>query len=344
MFKYTTTFIKSRNKSNGNFYDYIFDKLERLNFNFVDIQNEPDIIFHQNFEKVNSLDNKIIDFISDEKKIVDTNIFMNYLSDLEKKNYIYEVLFKFKIPHLKQTNIGDIDKNNLEFPFVLKEKNTSQGKGIYFIENQDQLNKLKKYNGNYFENNFRHSKFIETESNHYNHFRIFTLGSGKILASTLNYSNNKKEDLDGILYSNLVFDNPDSMLYLNQKNIVSNISQGSNSIALNPNKYSKKLNSKDKEILNSLNIKNQQLPNFLNQFASYTAEVFNNYGFYILGQDWIQEKNSGKYYCLEVNYIPQTNIFNTLYNKGKNDIEFGKQKAAELIAQGINENLIKIKN
>lgn len=335
-YNYGYTFLE-RNSSLY-LYKKILSNLNKLDFKFNSKFENLDLLIHLDSLKIENLPEQIISFLEDDTKILDTNIVIQYLSNKNKTNYIYDVLDKFEIPFVKHTNLGNIDLKKQEFPFVLKEKYSSQGNGIYFIEKQDQLEKLQLYYSDEFRDKFRISPFIKTKSDYFNHYRIFTLGSGEILGSVLNYSKNKKNDLEKIISKNSKFDDENSDFYLNRKNIASNVSLGGNSIALNPNKNSKTLDNLDKKILSDIGIKNQKLPEFLSEYASFTAQVFSFYGMYILGQDWIEDKN-GNFHCLEVNYMPQTNIFNTLYNKGKNDLEKGQNIGAKLITNGIKKHL-----
>lgn len=306
---------------------------------------EFDLINKSRLEKESFFKQRLNDYIrglSTVDKIIDSEVFVRDVHEF------YDILKINSMPSVEHLTFDDWS-NNKFFPAVFKINNSSQGSGIYVVDDELQLKKMLNpasfgvVNICAFDiNNYRVSRFIECPSNHYTHYRVFTVGSGKILGAVLSYSDFTKSD-DIRIESDWcmdAFDYPDSPLFLNRRDIMSNKSRGGSQIPLNPNKNSRLITDYEELILLEHGITNQELPKKINDYAITAARLFGKKGLYVLGQDWIQDL-SGNFFCLEVNCQPGLELFGTVYNSGNNN---GCECiASKLIANEIINQLIKIK-
>lgn len=311
-------------------------------------------------EKVRRLDFKrkledTVRSLADSGTILDADV---YLSD---ESEVYTTLDEMDIPRINRTTVEEWEANKT-FPVVFKMKGTSQGHGIYHIETDDQFRKLfdKDYiipaenAPSHVRNNFRSgrfsdsrdyfdvSEFIECPSDHFTHYRVFTLGDGTIMGAVLSYSGLRKSDDERVALDDMnignVYDDVKSPLFLNRKKVVSNKGNGGNQIPLNPTEQASTISDYETEILAQHGITDQQIPLALEDQARRTALKLGEKGLYVLGQDWIQGKDE-KFYCLEVNAGPQFGIFDTLYNQGREDDEAAQRIATQKITEGIVRHL-----
>ena len=275
--------------------------------------------------------------------ILDADVFIKELEEA------YTTLDEIGLPRIKRMTVDEWEADKF-FPAVFKKRYTSGGQGIYFLENDDQFRKLfdPKYiigdinstSGRYSDSGdyFGISEFIECPSDHYTHYRVFTLGDGTILGTVLSYSAFRKSEDERIAFDDIntwnVYDDVKSPLFLNRKKIVSNKGNGGFQIPLNPNKASREITDYERALLEEHGIANQQTPARLVHQASHAAKTFGKKGLYISGQDWIQGKD-GNCYCIEINKFPQLGVFDTLYNRGTGNNDKIQRIAAEKIADNI---------
>ena len=289
--------------------------------------------------------NESVGKLKDSGVIIDADVF------LQDGGEVYATLDAIGLPRIKRMTVEEWEANK-SFPTVLKMKNTSQGRGIYLLDNEDQFRKLfdKEYaealvQGQFGFCGFSSSKdyfdvseFIECPSDHYTHYRVFTLGEGTVLGAILSYSARRKNDDERIAVDDVnihdVYDDVKSPLFLNRRKIVSNKGNGGSQIPLNPNDASREITNYERALLEEHGITGQQLPERLMEQATTTAKAFGERGLYVLGQDWIQGKD-GKFYCLEINTGAGFGIFDTLYNYGRGDENVARTIAAEKITNGI---------
>src|SRR3989338_2953048 len=163
-------------------------------------------------------------------------------------------------------------------------------------------------------------QFILTPSDHFTHYRIFTLGDGTIVGAMLTASADRKTEVQRISEpgpfgtgSNF-FTNVDSPLYLGYIGVTSNAAEERSQIPLNPNQNSARITPYEGEILaaHGLDPINPQLPQRLQKLAAKTARAFSRYGCAYGGQDWIQDCNDN-FYFLEINRSPGMELFRTVY-------------------------------
>jgi hypothetical protein len=279
--------------------------------------------------------------------ILDADVF------LQDEGEVETILDGIGSPGIKRMTVDEWEANKF-FPAVFRMKDTSQGKGIYFLETDDQFRKM--FDPEYIvgDNNstsgrFSNSRdyfdvreFVECPSDHYTHCRVFTLGDGTILGAVLSYSASRKSEDERIAFDDVhirdVYGDIKSPLFLNRRKIVSNKGSGGNQIPLNPNDASREITNYERGLLEQHGITDQQIPAKLAEQATLAAKAFGEKGVYVLGQDWIQGKD-GRFYCLEVNAGAEFGIFGTLYNHGHEDEEAARTIAAEKIANGILSHL-----
>ncbi len=284
--------------------------------------------------------NEYIRGLNDSGRIVDSDIF------IDDDHEVYELLRNNSIPTVEHLTVNDWF-NDKFFPAVFKLNGTSQGRGIYVVDDEFQLSKMFDYHSfgvknicDFKTDDFRISRFIECPSNYYTHYRVFTVGSGKILGAVLSYSGFKKSDDVRVTSDWLMdaYDYPKSPIFLNRRDIMSNKSRGGNQIPLNLNKHSRAIINYEESILKEHGITNQELPKEINDYAITAARLLGKKGLYVLGQDWIQDLN-GDFICLEVNYQPGLEIFGTLYNNSKSSECIAAVKIASEIIDNLNKKI-----
>lgn len=271
--------------------------------------------------------------------------------NLNEEREVHTTLDEIGLPRIRRMTVQEW-KAYPFFPAVFKWGIMHGGQGIYIIDTEDQFRKMfergygaRLVNGQIvsspfigFEDSFNVSEFIICPSDHYTHYRIFTLGDGTILGAVLSYSQSKKGDdirvIEEDSETSNVLDNPHSPLFLNRRKIVSNLVQGGIQIPLNPNKNSRDINNYERGLLREHGITEQKIPPKLAEQVTCAARALGDKGLYVSGQDWIQGID-GNFYFLEVNPRPGYDIFDTLYNHGRSDAKIALRLAAEKIADGI---------
>jgi hypothetical protein len=312
--------------------------------------DEYDALQKERKENEGRFQRSLNELVGEQQKsgtILDADVF------LESEGEVYTTLDQMDIPRINRMTVEDWEAKK-PFPAVFKMKNTSQGQGIYHIETDDQFRKLfdkdyiqrdDQYGSGRFSDSrdyFDVSEFVECPSDHFTHYRVFTLGDGTIMGAVLSYSGLRKSDDERIAVDDVnihdVYDDVKSPLFLNRKKVVSNKGNGGNQIPLYPTDEARPATEYELEILAQHGVTDQQIPQALEDQARRTAQRLGDKGLYVLGQDWIQGKD-GKFYCLEVNAGPQFGIFDTLYNQGRGDDDAAQRIATEKISQGILSNL-----
>ncbi|NTV23378.1 MAG: hypothetical protein HGA85_03310 [Nanoarchaeota archaeon] len=261
-------------------------------------------------------------------------------------------------------------------PVLFKTPNGSRAEGNLFLDREEQLRLFFDEEANArcgrsppSMDSYDAQEYINTPSNHFTHYRIFTLGDGTIVGAVLGVSGNRKDQLVRRAYPSKysyedtlteefqrmkasipknelflkiwgapMYDHVLSPLYLGLLDVFSNHSNGGTQIALTPTDQSRAIAPYEKEILveHRLNPDMPQLPAKLEAMARRVARAFAPHGLLYIGQDWLQDRN-GNFYFLEVNSGPGLNIFNTLYNFGRGDettaMCIGTRKLAEALRE-----------
>ena len=162
---------------------------------------------------------------------------------------------------------------------------------------------------------FYTQELIETPSDRYTSYRVLVTPEGEILASELFYSEPKdsmptmqKEGKYVEAGSSLLeyFEMVESPFYLAAKNVFSNRSQGGNGIVLDGNKYSRPPNEVEKKILTAhgLDASQPRLASEIREKSQAAAHELAATTDLVVGIDWIQQADTGKFYFLEVNPGP----------------------------------------
>ena len=263
--------------------------------------------------------------------LIDADIFF------KKEEELYTLLEDHKIPTLKRFT-QELEKAN-SFPIVLKHHNTTKGLGVSFIESEEQWKKLFPTQESWQKQKHFYTimEFVESPSDFFTHYRVYTVGKGHILAVVLCYSHVKKSDDVRIIDQESIYDNPKNPLFLNRRLIASNRTYGGKQIPLHPNSDSRNISVEEQKILQDHAITNQEIPGILKNYATEAAKILSAKGLCLLGQDWIQDKN-GNFFCLEMNWGPELGSFDTVYNKGKGDDEETRIIVAQKIAAAIIED------
>ncbi|MBT6761467.1 hypothetical protein HOA92_00345 [archaeon] len=251
-----------------------------------------------------------------------------------------------------QWNPSEYLASDRPLPVVIKPVSMNGGSQIFFLDRAEQVATIfddEKYKNNAFfppTDGFNIiQKFVETPSDHFTHYRIFTLGDGRIIGAVLHASSNKKSGLKRLAepgpfdWGSHIYDNVKSPLYLGRFDIVSNVAQGGFQIPMNPNRESALILGTDQRILTAHNLDqyHPQLPDALAAQATNVAKAFRQHGVVYGGQDWMQDKQ-GNFYFIEINEYPGMAIFNTLYSGGQEtDAEFIAQNGAKHLARGLVE-------
>jgi len=221
-----------------------------------------------------------------------------------------------------------------EFPSVFKRKGSSGGSGIIHVTNEDQYRKL--FDPSYITeeyyaevlsglqlnlSDYTVSRFRECPSGRYTHYRIITLGTGKILGAGLFYSGHSKGRNRGY---DEVWDDPNSPLFLDRQNVCSNFALGGGGII--PFGQDETLSELEQEIFDAHNILSVDLPSKLKSLSQKTAQLLSMRGLYLLGQDWIQEGDT--YTLMEVNRYPGLELFKHVHG-------FNNEQSMDYLAREI---------
>jgi hypothetical protein len=229
------------------------------------------------------------------------------------------------------------------FPILAKQVGASQGVNKYLLENPDQWERMKRYVTGVgpfravdeTENpipepqrnqtrGYSYDQFIETPGEHYTSYRVLVSATGEVMASSLHYSAETKDDEQPLTTPGSVHEldmigaslsdyltAPDSLVYLGARSVVSNRSKGGNGIVLDPTPESKPTSDKDKSVLrdHGLDEDKPQLPEIIREQSQALAQAFGKQQGIVLGIDWIQDKETGEFYFLELNAGPAPGAF-----------------------------------
>jgi len=267
-------------------------KLENEGFRITYDKKEIDedtICFIMNDESVCDVN---VD-ISDYKKQFDKKIFC---SGGEKLNYPYSVTMEEYF-------------FNPFFPAVLKNELMNAGIDKFFIENENQLEIIKKFyqdfsNDKELAEAFRCSifqQFIETPTKNKTYIRVLMSASGDVLGASLKYSKPsfEKRDLKGMFEP--YFSDPSSSYFLNSSNLFNYYSEGGN-ISFSQPRYS----DEKKFIIKAHNIDpdHPEIPSDVLEVSSLIARNCNQELGIMCGLDFIFNVIDQKWYYLESQAFP----------------------------------------
>lgn len=195
------------------------------------------------------------------------------------------------------------------FPAVFKNEGTNGGVDKFLIENEEQLEIIKKLYKDYrnnpiIANAFSLSVFqqlIETPTNHKTYMRVLMSSSGDVMGASLKYSiaETKVRQPEGIFEK--FFWDKNSEYYLNSKGMFNYYSGGGNIHFAQP-RFSTE---KSKILLeHGLNPNRPEVPEDVLEVASNIASKGNEELGIISGIDFILNKYDNKWYYLEIQAFP----------------------------------------
>ncbi|MDD9953419.1 MAG: hypothetical protein OXR66_03720 [Candidatus Woesearchaeota archaeon] len=261
------------------------------------------------------------------------------------------------IPTVPKISV-DAWKQDPFYPAVFRHKGSWKGKGIFCIDNYDQFERL--LDEGYFQRQPRRwrkqasrldpddidvMRMIDTPSDFFTHYRVFTAGNGEILGAVLSYSAQKKNagetvtGISGILgpdWTQAYF-TPRSPFYLGLRKITSNSSTGGRQITLDPTSDARCITQLEEQILEDHGVVDQKLPGDLRGYALAIARLYAPSGGYALGIDFFQERETKM--LGEVNLSPGSRIFSTLFNNGRHHEDTARRIGGEKIAEAMYRQL-----
>lgn len=195
------------------------------------------------------------------------------------------------------------------FPAVFKNESINGGVDKFLIENQEQLEIIKKFYEEYsnvsiYKESFDRSifqQYIETPSKYATYLRVLVAGSGDVLGASLKYSARVAEKSKLVGTFEKVFLSPDSKYFINTDKMFNYYSGGQN-ISFSQPKYS----SEKKEILNEhgFDVNNLTLPSELLDVCQNIMERCNREIGVLCGIDFMLNANDQKWYYLENQAFP----------------------------------------
>lgn len=211
-----------------------------------------------------------------------------------------------------------LDSTERLLPVVLKERNGTLGKGVYYIDRPGLVERFFK-EGTYSKTPGRApsrrryfvQQFIHMPGLPFNHYRVFTVG-GEILGCALTARRATKESADATRESKSL----DEIFYrLRTYPIATNAAPGGGREI--PVSHQSRIIAY-REVLEAHGIdpENVAIPEPLKQHAQLVGRELRKYGFLYAGQDWIRDEQ-GFFYFLEANPFPNLWTFNALYFNGK---------------------------
>ena len=213
-----------------------------------------------------------------------------------------------------------LDSAERLLPAVLKERNGTLGKGVYYIDRPDLIERF------FVEETYSRTpgktprkrkylvqQFIHAPGGFFNHYRVFTVG-GEILGCVLNVRMAVKESEDAARETRSF---EDIFHDLGSYPLASNVARGGRQIPVSHQPESE-ISMFYANILEAHGIdpKIVAIPQPLKELAQLSGRELRKHGFAYTGQDWIMDKQ-GNYYFLEANPAPSFEIFNTLFFDGK---------------------------
>ncbi len=168
-------------------------------------------------------------------------------------------------------------------------------------------------------------EYISSPSNRHTSYRIMTSATGDIIAAELLYSHHTKDQDKRIVDKNewpkgegAHLFNPKSSVFLNAKDVRSNMAQGGGSIILEPSHTSKPINDAEREILKAHGLDTQHpiIPETIRRQASIIGKTTGRNKSLYVGIDFIQDAR-GHYYWLETNASPGPGTFIDAFHYGQ---------------------------
>lgn len=195
------------------------------------------------------------------------------------------------------------------FPAVLKNESTNGGKDKFLIENQEQLEIIKRFYYSHkeileYKNIFNMSifqQYIQTPTNYKTYIRVLMSASGDVMGASLKYSKGVVENkkIEGVLEKEFL--NPNSEYFLNCKTMFGYYSGGEN-ISFSQPRYS----AIKQEILEAHKI-NPICPTVPKDVEEATRNIMlscNRELGIMAGFDYIYNVLDGKWYYLECQAFP----------------------------------------
>lgn len=199
--------------------------------------------------------------------------------------------------------------NNPFYPAVLKNESTNGGKDKFLIETPEQLEVIKKFYKkfkkiepyNFAFNSSIFQQLIETPTEHKTYLRVLMSASGDVLGASIKYSRvtDKKREARSIFEKH--FWDKESEFFVDLKGMF-NYYSGGGDINLAKTRFSYE----EREILKAHGIspENPCVPTDVLEVASNIAINCNPELGIICGIDFILDKNTNKWYYLEVQAFP----------------------------------------
>lgn len=239
------------------------------------------------------------------------------------------------IPIPRTMTVREYLDSERELPVVLKKRNGTLGKGVYYIDRPSLVER--------FFQEERYSKtpgrtpssrrylvqqFIRAPGGFFNHYRVFTV-DGEILACTLNFRSTTKESADAAREAKTL----DSIFYDLRSYPLATNSGREIPVSHQP---TYKISGTKRGILEAHGIDpdNVVIPEPLRQYAQFAGKELRKHGYVYAGQDWIRDEE-GNFYFMEANPFPDLEIFNTLFLNGKGKRADYRSLAASKIAEAI---------
>lgn len=221
---------------------------------------------------------------------------------------------------MEATEYADSER---ELPVVLKRKTGTLGRNVFYLDSPDQFDEF--FSKRRRKERYMVQKFIETPSDRFTTYRIFTVGD-EILCAALTVSKTGKSE----------WERQDNGFY----SIQSNVGRGGFQIPVSYQDdelplgfYDAMLTETESSILQDQGIvlPNVRLPDSLDTLARLVGRELTKYGMVFAGQDWIQDPQ-GNIYFLEANPLPGLKIFNSVFLGGNVSKEFYESFAINKIA------------
>jgi hypothetical protein len=256
------------------------------------------------------------------------------------RNEEEKMINNLKLPIPTTRKLIDLEKDNVSYPFIIKDPESRRWRNVYFIEDNEMLEtflsfldsssatiswKKIEYNASDLKKRLLYQEYIETPSECFTSYRVMVSCTWSVMTSTLLYSGNKKYQKEFTSKENNITDFTDLLIienspyYLRSQRVTSNVSGWGSDIVLNPLPQSKKTNSYEQGLLwqHWLDTSYPEVPQLLIkasvEIANYLNEIWEGL---IYGIDRIQDKQ-GRYYYLETNITPSTWPYQAKYSEGK---------------------------
>lgn len=235
------------------------------------------------------------------------------------------------VPIPKTMEVEEYLDTARELPVVVKHRNGTLGKEVFYLDMPDQIDAFFKLRRKEV---YVTQAFIETPSDRFTTYRIFTVGD-EILCAVLTVSKTRKSkwerQADGFYP------------------IQSNVGRGGFQIPISYQNneaplwfYCNMLTDTKLSILQDHGIVplNVGLPDRLDALARLVGRELSKYGMLLFaGQDWIQDPQ-GNIYFLEANPLPGFKIFNNVFFNGESKKETYEPFAIDKIAGALHRYVV----